>query len=61
MPLAKKEVKAKGNQGAKWPEHSGDGGNVHYLPNAGGTDKSGKKAPTGTASKGKEIARTGRP
>ncbi len=55
MPLAKKtRSESKRNQGAQ--DSAGSPGNIKYLPNSGGTDKSGKKSVT-TGKKGREIAR----
>ena len=60
MPLSKKTMGEKRkNQGAQWSDHSGDGGNVHYLPNSGGTDR-GPKPDAKSGNKGRELARKGK-
>jgi hypothetical protein len=58
MPTKGSYRGVKGNQGAQMGY--GSPGNIKTLPRDGATDKSGKKPPTGTARKGREIARKGR-
>jgi hypothetical protein len=54
MPLAKKTKSSKSNQGAQSAPSAGPG-NIHYLPQAGGTDKSGKK-PMVNSKHGRNLA-----
>lgn len=58
MPKYNKKAVSKTNQGAQ-DGLSGNPGNIHYLPKAGGTDKDGRKPPA-SGNKGREIARTGK-
>lgn len=58
MPLAKGKPKSgKKNQGAQWGD-TGSPGNIHRVPEDGGTDKSRLK-PANSSKKGRDLA-TGR-